>query len=78
MIKGALVAALSPQVAAQQPGCSPGSRPGWVDRTAQELFVHPSSVIHELAVQAYKHPYLVFLEKSKTTRVSGAEAYCLH
>jgi hypothetical protein len=71
MVKGALVAALSPQVSAQQPGCSAGSRPGWVDRTAQELWVHPSSVVHELAVQAYKHPYLVFLEKTKTTRVSG-------
>jgi hypothetical protein len=71
MVKAALVAALSPHVVVQLPGCRPGSRPGWGDAQHQELYLHPSSVLHELEVQVYRHPYVVYLEKTKTSRVRG-------
>jgi hypothetical protein len=37
------------------------------------VFIHPSSVNHELQVQRFKHPYLVFLEHTKTSKVGGTD-----
>eukprot|EP00887_Chlorella_sp_A99_P005374 scaffold1.g5374.t1 len=44
-----------------------GRRPGWHDGSG-EVAVHPSSVCHALEGQQLQRPYLVYLEKVRTSR----------
>jgi ATP-dependent RNA helicase DHX29 len=81
VIKGALVGALSPNVAVLWSGSAAGDRALWLDEGAHRasasaafradgaLCVHPSSVNGKLSGAQLRFPYLVFLEKVKTSRV---------
>jgi hypothetical protein len=53
--------------------CATPARPLCGPSPRQPVFIHPSSVNHELAVQRFAHPYLVYLESTKTTRVRPAD-----
>lgn len=70
MVKAVLTAALAPQVAVMADDCLPTSRPGWLDAKNQELFIHPASVNHGLVMHQYRHHYVIYLEKAKTSKVS--------
>ena len=42
-------------------------RPAWNDGAA-DVHIHPSSTLHALEAAQFARPYLVFLEKVKTSR----------
>ncbi|KAG2438593.1 hypothetical protein HXX76_005143 [Chlamydomonas incerta] len=74
IVKAALTAALSPAVAVMCEDSSPTGPPRWADAApgagaGEEVFVHPSSVVHGLATPQLEQPYLVYLEKMKTSRL---------
>jgi hypothetical protein len=37
-----------------------------------QVHIHPSSVLHELTAGQLQQPHIVYLEKTKTTRVSSS------
>jgi ATP-dependent RNA helicase DHX29 len=70
VLQAALVAALSPQVAVGLSSIAAAhSKPGWLDSRGGAVFLHPSSVVAALTAAQLHHQHVVFLEKSKTSRV---------
>ncbi|KAK9819858.1 hypothetical protein WJX72_003380 [[Myrmecia] bisecta] len=68
VIKGVLCAALYPNVAVMDDKQGPGSRPAWHDG-AGEVSIHPASSLHPLQADKFLRPFLVFLEKVRTSKV---------
>lgn len=78
VLKAALVAALSPHVAVSLSTLAGAhSKPGWLDSRGQQVWLHPSSVVADLTAAQLHHQHVVYLEKSKTTRVFLREASCV-
>lgn len=78
VLKAALVAALSPHVAVSL--SSPGAghaKPGWLDARGSQVCLHPSSVLAPLTASQLAHSHVVYLEKSKTTRVRCCGSGCV-
>ena len=67
-VKNCLCSALYPNVAMLDASRELSTTKCWNDEKGDQLFVHPSSVNHGEAV-SYPHPFLVYLEKIKTSRV---------
>jgi ATP-dependent RNA helicase DHX29 len=68
VVKAALVAALYPNIAIMNTeGLSIGKRPEWHDGTGT-VFIHPSSINHPLESQQFSRPFLIYLEKVKTSK----------
>jgi ATP-dependent RNA helicase DHX29 len=68
VVKAALVAALYPNIAIMNTeGLSIGKRPEWHDGTGT-VFIHPSSINHPLECQRFSRPFLIYLEKVKTSK----------
>jgi ATP-dependent RNA helicase DHX29 len=72
VVKAALTAALYPNVAVMDEGSlssatAANAKPGWHDG-AGPVALHPGSVNAALAGRAYGSPYVVFLEKVRTSR----------
>lgn len=68
VVKAALVAALYPNIAIMNTeGLSIGKRPEWHDGTGT-VFIHPSSINHPLECQQFSRPFLIYLEKVKTSK----------
>ncbi|KAK9832693.1 hypothetical protein WJX81_000845 [Elliptochloris bilobata] len=66
VVKAALCAALYPNAAVMDESGGAG-RPAWNDGTA-DVHIHPSSSLHALEAPQFSRPYLVYLEKVKTSR----------
>ncbi|KAI3433652.1 hypothetical protein D9Q98_003461 [Chlorella vulgaris] len=67
VVKAVLLAALYPNVAVMDDEAAPGKRPGWHDGIG-EVAIHPSSICHMLESQQYQRPYVMYLEKVRTSR----------
>ena len=67
-VKSVLSAALYPNVAVMDDGAGPNARPTWHDGQGS-VAVHPSSVNHPLIAAQYMRPYLVYLEKVRSSLV---------
>lgn len=63
VVKGVLCGALQPNVATWDK-----SLKKWSDGI-QDVAIHPSSLLHPTKYSSYKHPFLVFHEKMKTSKV---------
>ncbi|KAG2502148.1 hypothetical protein HYH03_000635 [Edaphochlamys debaryana] len=74
VVKAALAAALSPALAAMGEDSPPTGPPRWLDAApgpgaCEEVLVHPSSVLAGSATPSLQAPFVVYLEKVKTTRL---------
>ncbi|CAK0787622.1 hypothetical protein CVIRNUC_010844 [Coccomyxa viridis] len=67
VVKAALCAALYPNAAVKDESAGKSARPAWNDGVA-DVYIHPSSINHPLEAQQFLRPYLVYLEKVKTSR----------
>ncbi|KAL3158036.1 hypothetical protein ABBQ32_011644 [Trebouxia sp. C0010 RCD-2024] len=67
VVKSVLSAALYPNVAVMDDGAGPNARPTWHDGQGG-VVVHPSSVNHPLIAVHYMRPYLIYLEKMRTSQ----------
>ncbi|DBA76164.1 TPA: hypothetical protein ACH3X1_009895 [Trebouxia sp. C0004] len=67
VVKSVLSAALYPNVAVMDDGAGPNARPTWHDGQGG-VVIHPSSVNHPLIAVQYLRPYLVYLEKMRTSQ----------
>lgn len=67
VVKSVLSAALYPNVAVMDDGAGPNARPTWHDGQGG-VVIHPSSVNHPLVAVHYLRPYLVYLEKMRTSQ----------
>jgi hypothetical protein len=68
VVKGALCAALYPQVACMEGDTTSTRRPTWL-ATDLQVALHPSSVLHPLLASQFQSPYVVFSEKMQTSTV---------
>ncbi|KXZ48157.1 hypothetical protein GPECTOR_30g253 [Gonium pectorale] len=74
VVKAVLCAALSPSVAVMAEDSSPTAPPRWLDGApgagcGDEVWLHPSSCVAGVCSPQMSHPYLVYLEKVKTSRL---------
>ena len=67
-VKGALSAALYPQVACMDSETTATKRPAWLANDLS-VSVHPSSVLHPLLSPQYFSPFVLFSEKMQTSSV---------
>ena len=67
VIKAALTAALYPNVAFMAEAGAQTARPAWHDGSG-EVTLHPLSCLATLPASAFTSPFLVYLEKMRTTR----------
>lgn len=67
-MKGALSAALYPQVACMDSETQTSKRPAWLAKDLS-VAVHPSSVLHPLLSPQYFSPFVLFSEKMQTSSV---------
>jgi ATP-dependent RNA helicase DHX29 len=68
VVKGALSAALYPQVACMDSETQATKRPAWLANDLS-VSVHPSSVLHPLLSPQYLSPFVLFSEKMQTSSV---------
>lgn len=64
-----LCAALAPNVAVMSDSSPSSSSPLWEDCRAEELWVHPASVVHGLTTPQLQQPFLVYLEKVREQQI---------
>ncbi|CAL8464644.1 g4179 [Coccomyxa elongata] len=67
VVKAVLCAALYPNAAVMDEAAGRSARPAWNDGTA-DVHIHPSSINHPLEAHQFLRPYLVYLEKVRTSR----------
>lgn len=68
VVKGALSAALYPQVSCMDSETQDSKKPAWLANDLS-VSVHPSSVLHPLLSNQYLSPFVLFSEKMQTSSV---------